>query len=415
MGNIFRRMLESLGFFFSAFFNIRLKLKYVLLFCILLGGGIYAWTYTTMLNNVGGKEDYAEAMRYIQIKDIVDEEFIAPVDRVAMGNAAAAAMVSSLGDSWSKFMSAEEYKTFQLSASNEYSDIGMSLMKNEEGKGFQVISVNPDSPAARGGLGAGMIITAVDGEKIGSYTLDQVRTLIRSKMNTKFSLEVSGQDSLAVDCTGLSSGSVTYRLEKTGAGYIQLSNFEAGSGQAAVDAVEDLMSQGAVSLVIDLRRNPGGLATELAIFLDYLLPGGRLFSEMDKNGDEIVTESDGMCVQLPMCVLINEETFREAELCAAVLKEFQWATLMGVSTTGNTRTQETIELDDGTAIRLSTHSYLTPKGMDISANGGVVPDLTVYNTDASTTGTTEGTTGGEDGTASISGDQQLMQALKFLS
>lgn len=87
-------------------------------------------------------------------------------------------------------------------------------MKNEEGKGFQVISVNPDSPAGRGGLGAGMIITAVDGEKIGSYTLDQVRTLIRSKMNTKFSLEISGQDSLAVDCTGLSSGSVTYRLEK---------------------------------------------------------------------------------------------------------------------------------------------------------------------------------------------------------
>lgn len=155
MGNIFRRMLESLGFFFSAFFNIRLKLKYVLLFCILLGGGIYAWTYTTMLNNVGGKEDYAEAMRYIQIKDIVDEEFIAPVDRVAMGNAAAAAMVSSLGDSWSKFMSAEEYKTFQLSASNEYSDIGMSLMKNEEGKGFQVISVNPDSPAARAALARG--------------------------------------------------------------------------------------------------------------------------------------------------------------------------------------------------------------------------------------------------------------------
>lgn len=76
-----------------------------------------------------------------------------------------------------------------------------------------------------------MIITAVDGEKIGSYTLDQVRTLIRSKMNTKFSLEISGQDSLAVDCTGLSSGSVTYRLEKTGAGYIQLSNFEAAAAR----------------------------------------------------------------------------------------------------------------------------------------------------------------------------------------
>ena len=144
-------------------------------------------------------------------------------------------------------------------------------------------------------------------------------------------------------------------------------------------------------------------------------PSGRIFSEVGKDGKEIVTTSDGMCIQFPMAVLINTGTFREAELCAAVLKEFQWATVVGVPTTGNTRSQETIELADGSAIRLSTRSYLTPNGVDISGAGGVVPDMIVYNSDESATGTTEGTTGGEDGTASVSADDQLMAALRYLS
>lgn len=415
MKSIPKRILGVLGRVIAAFFNIRLKLIYVLVFCILLGGGIYIHTHNSMLEMVGGKEDFDEAMRYIEIKDIIDENFIDPVDRKSMGNSAAAAMVSGLGDGWSSFMTAEEYRTYQISSSADYSDIGMSILKDESAGGYQVIAVEPNTPAAWSGLAVGLVITAVDGEKVANYSDDEFRTLVRSKMNGKFVLEIyGGEYNIEVDCTSLNKG-VTYRLEKTGAGYIQLNDFEAGKGQAAVNAVEDLLRQGATALVIDLRGNPGGLTSELETFLDYLLPGGRLFSEVNKNGDEIVTESDGMCVQLPMCVLINTETFREAEVCAAVLKEFQWATLMGEATTGNTRTQETILLSDGSAIRLSTGSYLTANGVDISKNGGVIPDVTVFNSDASATGTTEGTTGGEDGTASTSNDEQLMAALRYLS
>ena len=96
-------------------------------------------------------------------------------------------------------------------------------------------------------------------------------------------------------------------------------------------------------------------------------------------------------------------------------KEFKWATLVGEPTTGNTRSQETIALADGSAIRLSTRTYLTPSGIDISKAGGVIPDSIVYNSDESATGTTQGTTGGQDGTASISADDQLMAALRYLS
>ena len=416
MSNLLKRFLASVGRLFSAFFNIHIKLKYVIILCVLLGGGIYYYTYSTMLKDVGGKDDYAEAMRYIRIKDIVEEKFVDEADRKSMGDSAAAAMISGLGDKWSSYMSAEEYKTYQLYSTNDYSDIGMSILKDETSGGFQVISVEQSSPAAVAGVGAGMLITAVDGEKVAAYTVDDFRTLIRSKMNAKFVLEISGgQYSLEVDCTSVSNSAVTYRLEKTGAGYVQISDFEAGSGQDAIDAIEDLLGQGAVSMVIDLRGNSGGLTSELTSLLDYLLPKGRLFSEVDKNGDETVTESDGMCVQLPMCVLVNSQTFKEAELCAAVLQEYGWASVLGEATTGNTRTQETIALDDGSALRLSTKSYLTPNGVDIAKKGGVVPDMIVYNSDESTAGTTEGTTGGEDGTASTSNDEQLMSALRVLS
>ena len=122
-----------------------------------------------------------------------------------------------------------------------------------------------------------------------------------------------------------------------------------------------------------------------------------------------------MSLELPMVVLINAGSFRESELFAAVLKDYRWATLIGEPTTGNTRTQETIVLQDGSALRLSTHSLLSPAGTDIAAAGGVVPDMIVFNRDASATGTTEGTTGGEEGTASISDDTQLMEALRYLS
>ena len=415
MRRIFGRMFGGVGIFLRRLLGLGIPLWFVLAMVL---GSLFATRIITrnqVVREVGGKDDFDEAMRYIEIKDIIDEKFIEPVDRKSMGYSAAIAMVSGLGDSWSTFLTDDEYKTYQLSSSNEYADIGMSLVKDSSG-GFQVVTVYPDSPAARSGVVIGMLITAVDGQKVDTLSTDDVRTLIRSKMNGKFNLTIVGMsDPLEIDATNVNSEAITYRLEKTGAGYVQIHNFEAGSGQAAVDAVEYLLSQGAVSLVIDVRDNSGGLTTEAATFLDYLLPAGRLFSDISKDGTERVTESDSMSLELPMVVLINAGSFRESELFAQVLKDYRWATLIGEPTTGNTRTQEVIVLHDGSALRLSTHSLLSASGIDIAAVGGVVPDMIVFNRNAAATGTTEGTVGGEEGTASVSDDTQLMEALRFLS
>ena len=408
------RLMDAVVNVLTAILNIRIRFKYVLLAFIIFVGGAIGITYKHMLDLVGGKDDFDEAKRYIEIKDIVEDQYIDEVSRQALGDYAAAAMVSGLADNWSYYMSADEYKTYQLNSANEYSGIGMSIMKQDDGN-FQVVSVNADSPAGLAGLGAGDVITSVDGEDITSMSLDEARKLIRSKMNGKFTLGLGRKNSIEVDCSSVYQSAVNYRLEKTEAGYVQILNFEAGSGEDAIAAVEDLLNQGAVALCIDLRGNPGGLDSECAKFLDYLLPNGTLFIETNKQGKENVTTSDGMCIQLPMCVLVNAETFGEAEVCAAVLQEYQWATVLGEATTGKTRTQETIPLEDGSAIRLSTGTYLTGNRTDISAKGGVVPDLILYNSDASATGTTEGTVGESTGVGASSNDEQLMQALKLLS
>ena len=408
------RLMNAVVNVLTAILNIRIRFKYVLLAFIIFVGGAIGITYKHMLDLVGGKEDFDEAKRYIEIKDVVEDQYIDEVSRQTLGDYAAAAMVSGLADSWSYYMSADEYKTYQLNSANEYSGIGMAIMKQDDGS-FQVVSVNADSPAGLAGLGAGDVISSVDGEDITNMSLDEARKLIRSKMNGKFTLGLGRKNSIEVDCSSVYQSAVNYRLEKTEAGYVQILNFEAGSGDDAIAAVEDLLNQGAVALCIDLRGNPGGLDTECAKFLDYLLPNGTLFIETDKQGNEKVTTSDGMCIQLPMCVLVNAETFGEAEVCAAVLQEYQWATVLGEATTGKTRTQETIPLEDGSALRLSTGTYLTGNRTDISAKGGVVPDLILYNSDASATGTTDGTVGESTGVGASSNDEQLMQALKLLS
>ena len=414
MKKILRRFLGAIVRFISRIFNYGIPLKITLLLLILVGGLAVGLTYSKMMKKVGGKADFDEAMRYIEIKDAVSDNYIDTADRAKMGQSAAAAMVSGLGDKWSYYMSPDEYRSYKLSSANEYSGIGMSISKEESGY-FRVISVNAGSAAAEAGVSAGMIISSVDGENIRDLSEDEARTLIRSKLNSKFTLGISGGTELTVDCKKTHQSAVNYRKEKTDAGYVQIYNFEAGSAQEAIDAIEALLEQNIVALCIDLRGNPGGLASEIETLLDYLLPAGTVFYTTDRQGNEKAANSDSMCIQLPMVVLVNTETYAEAEVFAAAMQEYQWATLFGETTTGSTRDQETIELSDGSAIRLSTKSYLTPNRIDISTNGGVVPEMIIYNSDPNSAGTTLGTTGGEQGTASVSNDDQLMAALTFLS
>ncbi len=410
--DIVLRILAPVGRAIRRIFNIGIPLKITLVLLILAVGGVYGWTSSSMMRAMGGKSDYDEAKRYIEIKDVVENNFIDAVDRSAMGNSAAAAMISGLGDQWSSFMSADEYRTFQMSSANEYSGIGMSILKTPSG-GFQITQVNPGSPAAWAGLGANMVIVGVDDVDVRGMDTDEVRTMIRSRLNKVFTLTIDGQkDPIKVDCSTTYVSPVSYKVDRTGAGIITISNFEAGSAEDSITAIETLLGQGVSGFVIDLRNNPGGLVEEAHKLLDYLLPQGELFYSATKNGKLDVYSSDNQCLKTNFRIIINNHTYSEAEVFANVMQEYQWAALVGETTSGKTRTQQTIELADGSAIRLSTKSYRTAGGRDISREGGVVPDTIIYNT---VTESIDASFNDGNGTASYNDDAQMREALRQLS
>lgn len=391
-------------------FSLRLSLRVLVILLAIGIGTTWMLTSSNMKKDVGGEEDYEEAMRYIEIKDIIEQHYINEVDRNRLGESAAAAMVSSLGDRWSSFMTADEYKTFQLSSSNEVAGAGISTIK-QGNDGFQVTSVNMDSPAAKGGLNAGMLIVAVDDNDVRKMDADEFRTMIRSRLNTSFTITVAGQkDPLKIDCTRTYVSPVSYSIERTGAGNIRVESFEAGSGEAIIKAFENLLHQNVNKFVIDLRDNPGGLISELKTALDYLLPQGELFVLRDKSGNEEIFMSDNSSLKTDICILVNEQTYGEAEIFAAVMQETKWATVIGERTSGRTRLQQTIEISDGSAIRLSTRSFMTPNRVDIAQNLGVVPDIIVYNIVSDLDEINEG-----NGMAVYASDPQLRTALERLS
>lgn len=368
-------------------FDNKIKLAHLIIACLAVAVVTAVLTYVAAIGGFGSKQYLDDARRYIEIEKIIDDNYIGDADYNELYNAAAAAMVKSIGDKWSYFMSAEEYEAYKLSTSNEYSGIGVSVKLNDDGE-FEIFAVEESSPAENAGIVAGDIITAVDGEEVKGMSLEDVSLLIRSKVNKDFDMSVINGNgdakTVTLACEIIYKNPVSSRLLDGNIGYIRISNFEAGSSENTIKAIEQLIAMGAKSFVFDVRDNPGGLLSELVDLLDYILPDGDLFISVDKEGHETVQTSDKVSLKNKMVVLINGNTYSAAEFFAAALQEYNWATIVGEQTTGKARSQITLELSDGSAVHISTHKYLTPNRIDLSEAGGVTPDISVAMDDEKT-------------------------------
>ena len=367
-------------------FDNKIKLTHLIIACLAVAIVTAILTYVAAIGGFGSKQYLDDARRYIEIEKIIDDNYIGDADYNELYNAAAAAMVKSIGDKWSYFMNAEEYEAYKLSSSNEYSGIGVSVKVNSSGE-FEVFSVEESSPAANAGIAVGDIITAIDGENVSDKTLEDVSLLIRSKVNKDFPMTLeSGGDTktVTVACEIIYKNPVSSGLLDGNIGYIKISNFEAGSSENTKKAIEQLLQTGATSFIFDVRNNPGGLLTELVDLLDYILPEGDLFISVDKSGKETVQTSDKVSLKNKMIVLVNGNSYSAAEFFAAALQEYNWATVVGEQTTGKARSQITLELSDGSAVHISTHKYLTPNRVDLAEAGGVTPDIAVAQDDEKT-------------------------------
>ena len=158
-------------------------------------------------------------------------------------------------------------------------------------------------------------------------------------------------------------------------GLIKIANFNANCAEETITVIEDLQKQGADKLIFDVRNNPGGYVKEMVKVLDYLLPEGILYRDLDCYGREGTEKSDKACLELPMAVLVNGNSYSAAEFFAACLQEKDWATVVGEKTTGKGHYQNTLQLGDGSAVNLSTGKYFTPNGVNLTETGGIVPDV----------------------------------------
>lgn len=313
------------------------------------------------------------------LEELIQEKFIGDADLTEMEDAAAEAMIGAIGDRWSYYIPADEFAAYKEQKANAYVGIGITITQPADASGLNVTQVTAGGSAEQAGIMPGDFVIAVDGESIVGMKIDDIRNMIRGEAGTNVSITVQRQGeekTFSVTRRQIKTPVAVGKLLEGNIGLITIENFNSGCREETIAAIEELRSQGAQKLIFDVRFNPGGYARELVALLDYLLPKGDLFKTVDYRGVTDVSRSDEKCLEMPMAVLANGDSYSAAEFFAAALREYDWATVVGEQTCGKGHFQSTFQLPDGSAVALSIGKYYTPKG--ISLDGvGITPDVPV--------------------------------------
>ena len=274
-------------------------------------------------------------------------------------------------------MTAQDYLAYQEQMENAYVGIGITITLAEDGSGLEVIKVNEGGPAEEAGMLVGDVIVGIEGQPTADMTTNDARDLVRGQEGTQVALSVRrGGETLELSVTRktVQTPVAQARMLGSGIGLVTIYNFDDRCAQETIAAIESLRSQGATSLIFDVRNNPGGYAHELVKLLDYLLPEGEIFHTVDYLGREEVEYSDKSHLDMPMAVLVNLNSYSAAEFFAAALDEYDAAVIVGEKTFGKGYFQSTFELSDGSAVALSIGKYYTPNGKSL-AGVGLTPDV----------------------------------------
>ena len=325
------------------------------------------------------EEDSPVQAKAAEVQEIIETYFIDDYDEDTLADGAASGMVDATGDEWSYYLSADEVAAYEESMANAYVGVGITITEDAEAGGMRVEEVVSGGPAEEAGIRVGDLLLAVEGEDVLPLGIDGTRNLVRGEEGTHVNMHFSRNGSeydVSVERRSIETPVVTGELLDGSIGYVKIDNFDERSAAEAIAFVQDLIGQGAEALLFDVRFNPGGYADELVKVLDYLLPEGDLFRSVDYAGREEVDTSDASCVELPMAVLVNEDSYSAAEFFAAALQEYEWATIVGSQTYGKGNFQTAFYLSDGSMVNLSIGKYYTPGGKSLSETG-VTPDVVV--------------------------------------
>jgi carboxyl-terminal processing protease len=322
----------------------------------------------------------------------IENKFVGETEQYILMQGAISGMVRST-DRWAYYYDPEAFRE-RLSGTASYVGIGVDI-EREDGK-FRVTGVKEDSPSD-GLLEPGDLLTHVNGLSIAEIGYDEAIAIIRG--GELFSLVT-----LTVERPGEGRGAFDVGVERHtiirerivaetvstpdgDVGVVKILNFDDNMDTELIEKTNGLIESGVIGLVFDVRNNSGGKLNVMVAVLDYLLPEGGLITLRDKNGDIDTYTSGPECIELPMAVLINGGSVSAAEFFAACLREYDWAVLVGEESYGKGVAQETIRLNDGSGISISTSKYFISKDEYKCLDGcggspaGLKPDVEIILSD----------------------------------
>ena len=322
-------------------------------------------------------EDTVEKMDLIE--SIIEENYYKDedIDREAMENGAYKGMVSSLGDPYSEYYSAEELQSLYQSTAGIYYGIGAYVSLDEATKYGKISGIIEGTPAEEADLRENDIIYKVDGKDVYGMTLTEIVSLVKGEENTTVRLTLvrdGVQIEKAVVRRKVEAPTVKFEMLDDDIAYIQITEFDTITIQQFTEAMAMARGNNMKGLVLDLRSNPGGSLASVISIARQLLPEGLIVYTEDKYGERAEYKSDGKrVIDVPMVVLVNGNSASASEILAGAIKDYGVGYLIGTTTFGKGIVQKPIELSDGSAVKLTISSYYTPKGVNIHGIG-IEPD-----------------------------------------
>jgi carboxyl-terminal processing protease len=330
----------------------------------------------------GSQLPWMDARALAEVLERVKHDYVNPVDDHQLLQAAIRGMVSSL-DPYSAYLDGEEYDDIKISASGEYSGVGIEISIEDD----QVIVIAPfdGSPAAKAGIHSGDIIVTIDGVPVNTSTLNDTIGRMRGAEGSSVKIGIMRDGNpepllFTLKRSRVELHSVRAELLEPGFGYARISEFSDTTGDDLNAAIKDLRKRNGAALkglVLDLRDNPGGVLDAAVAVSDLFIESGVIVTAKGRTADSIfeldATPGD-VLNGAPIVVLVNGGSASAAEIVAGALKDHQRAKLMGRTTFGKGSVQTIIPLAGDRAVKLTTSLYYTPSGVSIN-HRGIAPDI----------------------------------------
>ena len=319
------------------------------------------------------------------IDSVLDSFYFEEVDDEKAKDSIYKAYLSSYGDKYTVYYTADEYKKLTETTNGTFSGIGAVCQIRSEG-GILLVDVYESGAGYKAGLRSGDRIIQVDGTDVTDMDLSSAVALVKGEKGTQVGLKIV-RDGATSDYTvvrdEIEVQTVNYAITEDNIGYISVSQFENVTAKQFKAAIEELKSEGAKGIIIDIRNNPGGLLTTVISMLKDILPNGLIVYTEDKDGNrKEYSDNDNEELDMPLAVLVNGNSASASEIFAGAIQDYGKGVIVGTQTFGKGIVQTVKPLTDGSAIKFTIAKYFTPKGQDIHGKG-VTPDVVVeYDKDA---------------------------------